>query len=240
MNLLVDWCSHAAAKHAVMNWHYSRTMPAGKNVYLGVWEDNSFRGAIIFGSGGGDATNGTRFGLRESLDVVELVRVALRSHQAPVSKMIAFSIRKLRKQLPGIRLIVSYADPYAGHVGKIYQAGGWVYLGRSGRSPIYYDHSGKKYNSRVVSKKGKKMQFGKMTKCLTPTDMALTVRPPAKFLYAYPLDSEVRTRLQAMALPYPKSVGSAESGTPVPTGGSGAIPTPTLQTKAADDGESEA
>ena len=51
MNLRLDWCSYKAAKHAVMNWHYSKTMPIGKLVKIGVWEDDKFIGVVIFGLG---------------------------------------------------------------------------------------------------------------------------------------------------------------------------------------------
>ena len=37
--LRLDFCSHDAAKHAVMRWHYSRQMPKAKLVKVGVWED---------------------------------------------------------------------------------------------------------------------------------------------------------------------------------------------------------
>ena len=42
VDLKVDWCSYEAAKYAVMHWHYSKTMPAGKTVKLGVWENGRF------------------------------------------------------------------------------------------------------------------------------------------------------------------------------------------------------
>ena len=49
--LHLDFCSHDAAKHAVMRWHYSRAMPKSKLVRIGVWEDERFAGAIIYGLG---------------------------------------------------------------------------------------------------------------------------------------------------------------------------------------------
>ncbi|MEO1370700.1 MAG: protein Mom, partial [Acidobacteriota bacterium] len=50
-NLRLDFCSHQAAKHAVLRWHYSRAMPAAKLVRIGVWEDGRFSGVILYGSG---------------------------------------------------------------------------------------------------------------------------------------------------------------------------------------------
>ena len=50
-DLKLDWCSHAAAKYAVEHWHYSRVMPAGKRIMIGVWERGQYIGAIIFSWG---------------------------------------------------------------------------------------------------------------------------------------------------------------------------------------------
>ena len=41
----------------------------------------------------------------------------------------AIALRLLARHSPGLRLVVSYADPAQGHVGTIYQAAGWTYLG---------------------------------------------------------------------------------------------------------------
>ncbi|MBI4128628.1 MAG: protein Mom, partial [Parcubacteria group bacterium] len=59
------------------------------------------------------------FGLTQ-LEVCELVRVALRAHHSPTSKIVAIAVRMLRKENPGIRMLVSYADLQQQHVGTIY------------------------------------------------------------------------------------------------------------------------
>ena len=38
----------------------------------------------------------------------------------------------LKREMPGIRLLVSYADLNKGHEGKIYQASNWVFVGKTG------------------------------------------------------------------------------------------------------------
>ena len=50
-DLRLDFCSHPAAKHAVMRRHYSRRMPNAKLVRIGVWESGRFVGAVIYGCG---------------------------------------------------------------------------------------------------------------------------------------------------------------------------------------------
>ncbi|HSL82890.1 MAG TPA: protein Mom, partial [Thermoanaerobaculia bacterium] len=130
MTLRLDFCTHEAAKYAVMRWHYSRRMPKSKLVRIGVWEDEKFSGAVIFGLGA-NRHLARPFDL-EGTQVCELVRVALApGRRHPTSQVVAVSLKLLKRQSPGLRLIVSYADLGEGHVGTIYQAGGWLYLGTS-------------------------------------------------------------------------------------------------------------
>lgn len=129
MNLRLDWCSHTAASYAVTHWHYSKTMPASKLAKVGVWEDGQFVGAIIFGVGATPELC-KPYGLT-SYQVAELVRVALRAHVTPTSRLVAIAVRLVHHTQPGLKLLVSFADSAQGHHGGIYQAGGWVYTGAS-------------------------------------------------------------------------------------------------------------
>ncbi len=115
--LLVAPCNAAAARFAVKRWHYSGTLPVGKLVKFGVWEENEFVGAVIYGRG----TNrylGAPYGLSQ-LECCELVRVALSRHCSPVSQIVAQSIAKFKHITPSARLVVSFADPREGHHGGI-------------------------------------------------------------------------------------------------------------------------
>lgn len=129
MSLKVAYCSREAARFAVERWHYSRVMPAGKAVFVGVWEDEAFIGALVFSRGACPYAL-AQFGV-EFNEGCELTRVALRAHRAPVSRIVRFGIKLLLVRCPGIRVVVSFADPDKGHVGGIYQALGWVYTGTS-------------------------------------------------------------------------------------------------------------
>lgn len=197
MSLRLDWCSHAAAKWAVENWHYSRSMPAGKMVRIGVWEDSIFIGVVIF-SQGGNMSLGAPYGLT-SLEVCELVRVALTGHKAPVSRIVAIAMRMLKKHCPGTRLVVSYADPTEGHTGGIYQAGGWIYSGKTLTSREFRLH-GVRLQRRAYTGKN----YGAAKLDLPPG--AITVAVPGKHRYLMPLDAETKARLASRAMPYPKRV----------------------------------
>jgi hypothetical protein len=111
--LKIDWATHQAAKYAVENWHYSESMPAGKLVKVGAWENGKFIGVVLFGRGANNNI-GKPYGLSQTA-ACELVRIALTKHITPVSKIAAIAMRFLKANSPGLRLIISYADPLQGH-----------------------------------------------------------------------------------------------------------------------------
>ena len=132
--LVVDFCSHEAAKYAVQQWHYSGTIPMNKSNRFGVWEDGCFIGAIIFGLGASPSL-GKPYGLGV-FEICELTRIALRNHGRPITQMVKLAIARLRLQNPGLRLVVSFADPFHNHHGGIYQAGNWIYTGQTSPAVI--------------------------------------------------------------------------------------------------------
>lgn len=231
MSLRLDWCSYAAAKYACENWHYSRTMPVGKTTRLGCWEDGQFIGAVVFGIGGGASCNGTRYGLGRHFAMAELERVALREHRVAVTRIVTISIGLLRRLNPGLRLLVSFADPEQGHVGAIYQAGNWVYTGLTRPDKALIGNDGRRYHSREVSASGTKVQFGVRKASLTWQDGTKIVTP-GKHRYLYPLDDEMRRRIEPLRKPYPKRSECDSSTAAFHVAGGGATPTRTLQENA--------
>jgi len=195
-DLKLDWCSYEAAKYAVEKWHYSGTMPKGKNVYLGVWEAGRFIGAIIFGTGAGAVTDGRHYGLG-CMQMAELVRVALCEHQTPVSRIVKIALRLLKTNSPGLRMVVSFADPFNGHHGGIYQAGGWIYSGTSAPSKVY------RIGNKVVHSRS--FNSGKWMGPAKPIPTsAIPVVIPGKHRYLMPLDEEMRRQIEPLRKPYPK------------------------------------
>jgi hypothetical protein len=224
--LRLDWCSHEAAKYAVEHWHYSRQLPPFPHARVGVWESKKYIGVILF-SRGANKNLFSPFGLM-STQGAELVRVALANHEWPVSRIVAIAIRFLRRQAPGLRLLVSFADPRQGHHGGIYQAGGWIYCGDTEPSFLLKDKAGKLWHPRVTSPSGLKRAFGKIRTVPRPQDCR-KIEVPSKHRYLMPLDDEMRARIAPLAKPYPKRAGSSASGTSPDQGGrGGATPTPAL------------
>jgi hypothetical protein len=129
--LRIDWCSYDAAKYAVRHWHYSRSLPCSKTARLGVWEDDKFIGSVVFAWGANRHLAG-EYKLKMT-ECAELCRIALTEHTTPVSKILSIAVKMLKREMPGIRLLVSYADLNHGHhLGKIYQASNWLFVGETG------------------------------------------------------------------------------------------------------------
>lgn len=207
MTVEVAPCTYEAAKHAVMNWHYSRTMPKSKVLRYGVWEDNRFVGAVLYGRGATPKL-GSPYGLDQT-EVCELVRVALRSgHATPTSAVIARTIKLLKHGNPGLRLIVSFADTMQGHHGGIYQAGNWIYAGYVVKCWIRVNDE-LMHPRTLGSKYGAGGQSIPWLRAHVDPESANVELPP-KHRYLYPLDRAMRRQILPLSLPYPHAVEGSE------------------------------
>lgn len=199
--LRIDWATHEAARYACEKWHYSQCMPAGKIVKIGVWEDGKFIGVVLF-SRGANNNLGSPYQLDQT-QVCELTRIAMTRHKTAVSRVMSIAMKFLQKNSPGLRLIISYADPLQGHHGGVYQGGGWFYTGAS-QAQCEVMHNGK-----VMHKRTANALFG--------TIKGMEKSPVMwKHKYLMPLDSSMREKIAPLAKPYPKStrVKKQDSGHP--------------------------
>lgn len=229
MNLRLDWATHAAAKYACENWHYSRRMPRSKLAKIGVWEEGKFIGIVIFGLGSTPMMGRTE-GLPKN-QTCELVRVALRNqHKTPTSRIISIALRLLKKTMPGIKLVISFADTAQGHHGGIYQAGGWIFVGGKEEANGAYRINGKIMHPRSLHHK-----YGKGGQSIpwlraNIDPCAIRIKTPIKYKYLMPLDDLTRVKCEKFRKPYPKRAGSKVNVAAADQAAEGgAIPTPALQ-----------
>lgn len=227
VDLKLDWCSHEAAKFACEHWHYSKCMPAGKTVKIGVWENKNYIGCLIYSMGAGNMTRGEKYGLNPTHEICELSRVALNKHKTPVSKMLAISFKMIKKQSPNIKMVISFSDEYGqGHYGGIYQASGFIYTGAFIGSDGF-TINGVHYHNRSIGAKGWKQSLEWLKKNI---DKNATKDETKKHRYLMPLDKDMRNKIELLRKPYPKktcpdSVNSntsdfqSENGGATPTSG---------------------
>lgn len=208
VTLKIDFCSHEAAKFACEHWHYSKCVPHQKIVKLGVWEDNRFIGVILFGDGANNNAF-SPYGLSQT-EGCELVRVALDSHQSTVSQIVSLAIKRLKRQSPNIKIIISFADPEQNHHGGIYQAGNWIYLGKTLVADEYIVN-GKRMHGRALrsTRSTHRLKNISAKNILEWTRKVLDknarqIDGSSKHRYVYPLDRKLAKELKSIALPYPK------------------------------------
>jgi hypothetical protein len=170
-------------------------VPVGKLVKVGVWENKKFIGCVLFGRGA-NKNMPKPYGLGQD-ECVELVRVALTKHETPVSKIMMWAIKFLKKSNPGIHLVVSYADLDSNHHGGIYQAGNWTYTGTT-KPTFEYRMNGLRLNKRAYTGR----QFGTGAKAILP-ESAYKVQVPGKHRYLYALEETMRTTLEQLRVSYP-------------------------------------
>jgi hypothetical protein len=199
----IDFATFEAAKFACENWHYSKCVPVGKLVKIGAWENKKFIGVVLFGRGA-TPNLGKPYGLNQT-QCVELVRIAMKNHITPVSKIVAIALKFLKKTNPNIELVVSFADQSQGHHGGIYQAGNWIYTG-SGSPAKFYMINNKLTHPRSIGAKGLTQNIHGARK-IDPN--AYVVDVPGKHRYLMPMTKSIKEKIKKLSEPYPKRAKQA-------------------------------
>lgn len=198
--LKIDWATHEAAKFACVNWHYSECLPAGKLVKVGVWENGKYIGVVLF-SRGANNTLGAPYCLSQT-ECCELTRIALTKHDSQVSRIMKLAFVFLKKNSPGLKMIISFADPEQGHHGGIYQATNWIYSGMTTPADEYIVNGKRMHGRSMRAAYGSHIGKNFIKKILGSS----------KHRYLMPLDKEMSAKIAPLAKPYPKRVKQAMTG----------------------------
>ena len=204
-------CPYRQAKDAAEAWHYTGTLPAAGLDCYGVTEAGRFVGVVAFGHGA-NYHLADPFGLRQS-EVRELVRVALSDRRlTPTSRIVAAALHRLHSERREVRAVVSYADTAQGHIGTLYQAGNWFYLGTSGTSRSLWLH-GRRYHARSVYDRYGTNSLARLRAEVDPNAFATVDLPKHKYAWAW--QAWMRRRLRRMHRPYPRAVKESQATRPV-------------------------
>lgn len=202
----LTYATKQAVDFACKKFHYAKSVPAnplGYNVYN---DNNEWCGVVLY-SVGATPNIGHPYGLLQG-QVLELVRVALNGKQKCTSEVVAASLKQLHKDCPLCRLVVSYADCDQNHLGTIYQATNWIYVGTKGKGDrTAFIVKGKKmHNKSVYSHKinGKHcpQTLEAVKEHLDPNATEFFSKGKRKYLF--PLDKKMRKQILPLSKPYPK------------------------------------
>lgn len=183
-------------EYACKNFHYSKSIPCGRKMAFAIFEESVFTGVIIYSTG---ANNNIAkpFGMEQG-QVIELTRVALKSHKNPVTYYLSRTINIIKQKSPRVQIIVSYADKdHQGHLGKIYQANNWIYLGVSHTSDKQYFYKGKWMHQRTLNSYSKEKR-AHLEKTLPSRENS------DKYKYIFCMNKKIRRQYIKAAKPYPK------------------------------------
>lgn len=207
----LEKASYKAIKYACMNFHYAKSIPVNTFGYSVFNDNNEWCGIILFGNGANNNI-AKQYNLKQG-EVIELVRVALNGNQECTSKALSISIRLIKKDVPLCRLIVSYADVDQNHIGVIYQATNWVYVGISmkDKKDASYIIDGKRIHGKTISDKCKRNGFVKNVENAKILYRAKEIKEyitKGKIKYLYPISPEMKELCKRLSKPYPKQNAS--------------------------------
>lgn len=207
----ISIASNEAIKYACLHFHYAKAVPVNPVGY-NVYNDNDEWCGVILYARGANANIGTEYNLPVG-GVVELVRVALNGKQEHTSQAVSMTLKQFHKDCPMTKLVVSYADCDQQHLGTIYQATNWIYVGcmkSTGRAAFIVNgkkmHT-KSVHSRIVTIDGKRVHcpqnIESVRKYIDPN--ATEFFSEGKRKYLMPFDKRLRKEILKKAQPYPKN-----------------------------------
>ena len=189
----VTKANNKAIQYACKYFHYARSVPTVQWAYNVYNDNNEWCGVILYGGGANNNLH-KNFNLNAG-EVLELERVALNGKQEQTSKAVAMTLKQLHKDNPLVQIVVSYSDHRQKHIGTIYQATNWIYLGISKTNDTQYFYNNKWTHERTINSKANK---DKLKATLPKRENS------NKFKYIYVFNKKLRKQYLKQALPYPK------------------------------------
>jgi len=199
-NLRVRPIPFRVAKAMLVRDHYLHSLPGGTHLVFGMFLGHRLLGALTFGAGPANVHRLVEGARRE--DCLTLTRLWLDDALPPnaESRVIGITLRGLRRHTD-VRFVATYADPAVGHLGTIYQASNWLYVGESQAMALLDLGDGVLQHSRSLAH-----VYGTHSRAhfaAHSVEMRAVPQSP-KHRYIYFLDPAWRPRLRVPALPYPK------------------------------------
>ena len=189
------------AKGILVGNHCLHSMPGGTQMTFGVFLEQRLLGALALGVGAFNSrrlVSGATHG-----DCICLTRLWLADDlpKNSESRVLAVILRSLARDT-SVKFVVTYADPSAGPVGTLYQAGGWLYTGVSGPSVLYDLGDGVGRHSRTF---GHALGTRSLRYLRRHGTRVSPIERPGKHRYLYFLDKAWSDKLKVPVRPYPKS-----------------------------------
>jgi hypothetical protein len=189
--------SYNETKPYILGIHYAKRMPSVSYAF-GLFKENKLIGCITYGSPASPRVCDGLCGREHAKKVLELNRLVLKHNEKNEASFLIASSLKL---LPKPSIIISYADSDQDHVGYVYQATNWIYLGLSAKRTdrVFVDGSKTKHGRHMIS-----------TDIKDINERTILVQRPRKHRYIQILASRKQKKHLKKAIrydikPYPKT-----------------------------------
>jgi hypothetical protein len=150
-NIKVERTQVKVIRRAIVTGHYSGVMPDACQDAFACWNHlGGLIGAVAYGPGGNNKTLTAIYPEANNKTGRELIRLWVHPN-APkntASKMVAKSLKLLPEE---VELVVTFADSGQRHLGIVYQALNFYYLGKTNEGIRYVDNSGIEVTSRLAN-----------------------------------------------------------------------------------------
>lgn len=131
-NTQVKQIEYSETKDFLLNKHYAHRMPSVSYAY-GLFYNNQLHGVITYGSPASRSLQTGFFGKEYASKVIELNRLYIDDEiSQSVKNITSYFVSSTLKDLKKYNLlVVSFADSGMNHLGSIYQATNFIYLGKT-------------------------------------------------------------------------------------------------------------
>jgi hypothetical protein len=149
MDFLVKKIPTKDTKNLILNYHYAKRMPCISYAF-GLFDKSELIGCVTYGMPASPRVSDGLCGKEYSKDVLELNRLVLKHNRKNEA---SYLISKSLKLLPKNKIIISYADTSQNHVGYVYQATNFFYLGLSAirTDRVFIDGTKQKHGRHIIS-----------------------------------------------------------------------------------------
>jgi len=195
----------AVACQMVVRHHYSGRIVNNSYVHLGVFIDGQLLGVLQLGYALNPAAMDKVVQGSSSTDYLELNRMWL-ADEAPrnsESRAIAFAVRYIRKAMPHVSWLQSFADERCGGWGVVYQAANFLYVGS--HRTTFYELDGSHYHEMLLTAHKKGGRRGEYLRDNLSRAHRCSFR---QFRYVFFMRKSWRKRLRLAPQPYPKRPAS--------------------------------
>lgn len=204
-DLKIEKINNSFAKSFMERHHYTHTCPKCTIAY-GISYKTKLQCVIVYGQPSGKYLASSIWNGGNEKECLELLRL-FSFDECPKnieSASISMSIKQLKQDIPQVKVLVSYADGGAGHIGYIYQASSWDYVGvGSTERKIFID--GERQHRRTLYDKYGTSSIIELKERLGERLQIDNQRiPKYKYIKIIREKRKIRKLLKVKSIPYPK------------------------------------